>query len=111
MCVANEDEPNAGSVSVGSYGGIGHLVVTAPRIGISAETYDRIDWTEVLPQTLIGIGAGYIGGGLPGALTSEIAVTASAIESQEGVDLVDLFQIQQDIIAVRGLPAPYVPLL
>ena len=109
MCVAGDEESN-GSTSTASttYGGDGdipEIVVTAPRLGLDQALIGSIDWSEVAPLTLIG-GLG----GLAGALTGALAGAATAVESQEGIDLVDLVELKDDMIVIEGLPGAYVPL-
>lgn len=120
MCVAGEETLEVSSGGTGGtsgtsgteyYGGaVPEVVVTADRIGIDMDVFDAIDWTEVLPLTMTGL-LGGLGGGLIGGLTGEIAGTLGAIESQEGVDLVDLVEIKNDMVYVPGIFHPYTPLL
>lgn len=109
MCVAGEEEIGGSSVSGGSVGGadIPTMHVIAPRIGIDMLVHDAIDWTEVLSQSTIGLGAGLVSGGLPGGLAGQLAGAAAAIEGQDGIDLVDLFETQYDRILIPGAPGPY----
>ena len=114
MCVAGDEESN-GSTSTASttYGGEGdipEIVVTAPRLGLDQALIGSIDWSEVAPLTLIGGLAGIPNGGLAGALTGALAGAATAVESQEGIDLVDLVELKDDMIVIEGLPGAYVPL-
>jgi hypothetical protein len=72
-------------------------------------TFQMIDWSEVTPMTLLG-GLGGVFSGWPGVLVGAVIGTAGAIESQEDIDLIDLFQVTNDIYAIQGLPAPYIPM-
>lgn len=111
MCVAGEEE-GSGSAGSGttSGGAIPEIVATAPRLGLNLDVYQSIDWSEVFPITVIGAAAGLYSGGLGGAVVGAAAAGAGAIESQDDVDLVDLFEIQNDMIIVPGVPGGYLSL-
>jgi hypothetical protein len=109
MCVSYAEET---STSTTTYGGAGieQMVVTAPRIGIDLGTFQRIDWSEVMPMTVLG-GIGGVFSGWPGVVVGAAIGTAGAVESQDDVDLVHLFRVTNDIYSIPVLPAPYLPLL
>lgn len=112
MCVAGEEESAgaSGGAGDGSGGQIPEILVTAPRLGLDQAVIDSIDWSEVWPAASIGAFTGGYKGGLTGGLVSGAAAGATAIESQEGIDLIDMFDIRDDMIVIPGVPAPYVPL-
>src|SRR5690606_13466443 len=116
-CIAGEEElGGSSSGSAGSAGGTGaddgtmpEIVVTAPRLGLNTSLMEVIDWAEVAKIAgYAALGGGY-SGGWSGALGAGLAAGAGAIESQDGVDLEDLFEIKNDMIVVPG-SWPYVPL-
>ncbi len=110
MCVAAEDEASGTATTIEGGGDIPEILVTAPRLALDQAVIDAIDWSEVLPSMVIGAATGGYKGGLGGALMGGAAAGATAIESQEGIDLIDMFEIRNDMIVVPGVPAPYIPL-
>lgn len=112
MCTSgDEDEGGATAEAGGSYAGaeVPEIVVTAPRIGLDQVTIDAVDWSEVARLSAIGIAGGAITGGWT-ALATGLTGAAAAIESQDGIDLEDLFEIKDDMIVIPGLTGPYVPI-
>lgn len=110
MCIAGEEFPD-GTSTGGSIGGdIPEILVTAPRIGITDIVAGSIDWSEVAAQAAIFSGAGFAVGGLTGAIAGAIGASLGEIESTDGVDLVDAFEIKDDMIVIPGLPGGYLSL-
>jgi hypothetical protein len=110
MCIAGEEFPD-GSSTGGSVGGdIPEILVTAPRISVTDSVAGAIDWSEVASQAAIFSGIGLAAGGLSGAVVGAVGATLSEIESTEGVDLVDAFEIKDDMIVIPGLPGGYLSL-
>lgn len=113
MCVSSEEsgDPTVlGTAGVSGTGSIPEIVVTAPRIALSQDVIASVDWAEV--ATLSGIAGlgGLHQGGIGGALVGAATGAAAGIETQEGVDLTDLFEIRNDMPVIPGLPGPFVPL-
>ena len=112
MCTSGDEEEggaSTGSTGSDSGGELPEIVVTAPRIGLDQETIDSVDWTEVARLSVIGLAGGSITGGWT-ALAAGLTGGAAAIESQDGIDLEDLFEIKDDMIVIPGLTGPYVPI-
>lgn len=109
MCVTSDETTESDASATWSSGGLEEMVVTAPRIGINLETLQNIDWTKVAPLAVIG-GIGGIYNGLPGITLGSILGAATSLETQDGVGILNLFQLENDIVYVPGLPAPYIPL-
>ncbi|MEQ8857175.1 MAG: hypothetical protein RIC56_00875 [Pseudomonadales bacterium] len=111
MCVAGDEESGGTTTATDDGSGdIPEILVTAPRLGLDQAVIDSIDWSEVWPAIVIGAATGGYKGGIGGALVTGAAAGATTIESQEGIDLIDLFEIRNDMIVVPGVPAPYIPL-
>lgn len=110
MCLAGEEFPDGSSTGGSAGGDIPEILVTAPRIGVTDIVAGSIDWSEVATQAAIGTGFGYWAGGLNGALAGAIGASVSEIESTDGVDLVDAFEIKDDMIVIPGLPGGYLSL-
>ncbi|MDZ7669246.1 MAG: hypothetical protein U5Q16_07405 [Gammaproteobacteria bacterium] len=95
----------------GSAGGsIPEIIVTAPRIGVLDGVAETIDWSEVASQATIGTTFGFLAGGAIGAAAGGIGTSLSEIESYEGIDLIDSFEIRDDMIVIPGLPGGYLSL-
>jgi hypothetical protein len=109
MCVAAEDELGSGA-GAGGTGSIPEIVVTAPRIGIDPGLAQLIDWSEVAKISGLGALGGAYSGGWGGAVVGGATAGTAAVESQPGVDLEDLFVIQNDMLIIPGLPSPYLPM-
>ncbi len=113
MCTSGDDEEGgsaAGTTSGYSGAEVPEIVVTAPRLALNQETIDQIDWSDVGVVAAIGAVTGLYSGGIGTALVNAAAAAAGTIETEDDIDLVDLFQIQNDIIVVPGVPGPYIPL-
>lgn len=105
MCVAAEEEPGtAGGVDVPT------ITVTAPRLGLDMSVLDAVDWSDVLRVGTLGALGGMANGSVYGALGAALAGAAATIETTDGVDLEDLFEIKNDMLVIQGYPAPYIPL-
>lgn len=112
MCTSGDEEEGGASTSTGgSYSGgeVPEIVVTAPRIGLDQTTIDSIDWSEVARLGAIGLTGGAVTG-VWTSLAAGLTGAAAAIESQDGIDLEDLFEIKDDMIVIPGLTGPYVPI-
>lgn len=104
MCLAGEEQAGGSTGAGGSVGGsIPDIVVTAPRLGLNVDVYHQIDWAEVAKLTGIGAAAGAYSGGYAGAAVGAAAAAATAIESQPGIDLENLFQVKYDLPRIPGL--------
>lgn len=109
MCLAAEEEP--GGSTAGSGASVPEILVTAPRVGIDLETFQRIDWAEVGKAAGIGaIGGLLTGGNLASGAGGGVTAGAAAVEALPGVDLEDLFVIKNDLVYVPGGYFPYMPI-
>jgi hypothetical protein len=110
MCVAGEEESGGASTGTDSGGSIPEILVTAPRIAIDTGALANVDWYEVAKVSgYLGLG-GLATGGIYGALVGAISGGAAAAETQEGVDLEDLFVIENDMIVIPSVLGPYMSL-
>jgi len=118
MCTSADEEPSSAAADVsgdasGSAAGsvtIPEVISTAPRIGLSQEAIDKIDWGDVATLSAIGALTGASSGALGPTLIGALGSAAGTIETQDDVDLSDLFEITNDLIMVPGVPVPYTPL-
>jgi hypothetical protein len=108
MCVTYDEDTTVTSTST-TTSGLEEIVVTAPRISINMDTFQNIQWSEVVPLTFLG-GVGGIFNGVPGILLGATIGAATGIETQDNVNLVDLLQIENDLVFIPTIPAPYIPM-
>jgi hypothetical protein len=103
MCLAGEEEPGGSSAGAGGgSGSVPEIVVTGSRIGLNMDVYQTIDWAEVGKLASIGALAG-IPSGWQGVVAGGLGGAAMSIESQDGVDIEDLFELKDDMIIIPGL--------
>lgn len=103
MCVTS-DEPT-------DLAGYPEVTVYAPRItGLNTEMLSSIDWAEALKAGAITGALGAIEGGWAGAGLGVTGGILLGVESQEGVDLEDTFELAYDLPVIPGYPLPNTPL-
>lgn len=98
MCVSGDEDQTGSSTGTTGAGGVPEIVVTAPRLGLDMAVIQSVDWDEVARLTSIGAIGGAIAGGGWGALGGGSTGAAAAVESQDGIDLEDLFVIKHDMV-------------
>ncbi|MFU8814550.1 MAG: hypothetical protein ACNA7W_04330 [Pseudomonadales bacterium] len=106
----DDETSSTTSTSTTSTSSLEQIVVTAPRISINQDMFQNIQWSDVVPLTLLG-GVGGVFNGIPGILLGAAVGTATAIETQDDTSLVDLFQLENDMIFIPTLPGAYIPML
>jgi len=107
MCVAGEEPADSVGTGASAGGSTPEIIVTAPRIGVLDSVAEAIDWSEVANQTTIGIAGGLLSGGLYGAAVLGGTAALHSIESQDGVDLNESFELKDDMIVIPELGGAY----
>lgn len=103
MCTSAEEPGEQSGVAPAHLGPV-DIAVVAPRIGIDMDVFSQIDWGEVARLAGLGAGFGSALGGLKGAIVGGAGAAATAVESQPGINLDDLFEIKNDMILINGVP-------
>jgi len=93
MCTSADEEPSSAAADVsgdasGSAAGsvtIPEVISTAPRIGLSQEAIDKIDWGDVATLSAIGALTGASSGALGPTLIGALGSAAGTIETQDDV--------------------------
>lgn len=110
MCVTYDEDTTVTSTSTTDpTSGLEQIVVTAPRISVNMDTFQNIQWSEVVPLAFLG-GVGGIFNGVPGILLGATIGAATGVETQDDVNLVDLLQIERDLVFIPTLPGAYIPM-